>query len=102
MEEDAGCLEARGIREKTFTDDKSFTGTYIRWETIVMHKYNQDDKLCLITSHNCHPQGTGIGLTAFMLLALKEGESSANKDGINSSPLVLSGGYFVSGEIEDN
>jgi hypothetical protein len=102
IEEDAGCLKARGIREKTFTDDKNFTGTHILWETNVMHKYNKDDELCLITSHNCYPQGSSIGLTAFMLLTLKEEESAANKDGTKSSPLVLSGSYFVSGETEDN
>jgi hypothetical protein len=107
IKEDAGSLRASGKRVKTrlkgangeWSDD--FIATNIQWTTEVMHKYMDNGKLCLITSHKCFPQEgdwASKGITAFMQLALNEdAETSTSGEAANR----LDGTFFVTGKPED-
>ena len=66
-----------------------------------MHKYSCGNELCLITSHDCYPQGSRLGLSAFMKLTLESGEDSLNASSVSNSSLRLAGSYFVSGQSDD-
>jgi hypothetical protein len=107
IREDAGSLRASGKRLKThlkgangeWSDD--FISTNIQWTTEVMHKYMDNGKLCLITSHKCYPQEgdwASKGITAFMQLALNEdAEIGASSEAANR----LDGTFFLTGKPED-
>lgn len=107
IREEAGSLRASGKRVKTRIKDEEgqwtdqFLTTNIPWITEVMHKYFQDGKLCLITSHKCYPQEGDLaskGVTAFMQLALNE-ESSGSMP--RQAANILVGTFFVTGKPED-
>jgi len=107
IREEAGSLRASGKRIKTRIKDgdghwsDQFLTTNIPWETEVMHKYVEADKLCLITSHKCFPQEGDLaskGVTAFMQLTLTE-ESNSRMSREDSNMLV--GTFFVTGKQED-
>lgn len=100
IEEQAGCLKAKGIRKETYIGD-SRKETHILWETNIMHKYSSGNDLCLKTSHDCYPQGSNFGLPAFMLLTLVNDMSSCSDETTTANIPRLAGKYFVSGQSED-
>lgn len=100
IEEQAGSLKAKGIRKETYIDEIK-RDTYILWETNIMHKYSCGNELCLITSHDCYPQGSRLGLSAFMKLTLESGDDSLSATSVSNGSLRLAGTYFVSGQSDD-
>jgi hypothetical protein len=57
--------------------------------------------LCLITSHDCRPQGSSLRLPAFMLLTFEADNNSLDGAGALGGLIRLSGSYFVSGQSDD-
>jgi hypothetical protein len=67
-----------------------------------MHKYAKDNDPSLIASRNCYPQGGSVGLTAFMLLPLKESQPAANEESAKIPLLERSRQEFILGQTEDD
>lgn len=100
IEEQAGSLKAKGTRTETYIDKRKID-THILWETNIMHKYTRGNELCLITSHDCRPQGSSLRLPAFMLLTFEADNNSLDGAGALGGLIRLSGSYFVSGQSDD-